>query len=99
MDLLGGLLGLPLAPLRGVVRLTEILHEQAERELRDSAAIRRELERAEEDRAAGRVSRQEEQRRQQRVVNRLAGQPGSDQQTAKTGDARGAGSRSERKEG
>lgn len=65
--------GLLFAPIRGVIRLGEILRDQAEDELRDRASIRRELEYVEEERSAGRISPEEAQYRQQRTINRLAG--------------------------
>ena len=43
MGLIGGLLGLPLAPVRGVVWLAERLHEQAEHELYDENKIQAQL--------------------------------------------------------
>ena len=43
MGLLTGLLTLPLAPVRGTVWIAERVAEQAERELGDETAIRRQL--------------------------------------------------------
>lgn len=43
MGLLTGLLTLPLAPVRGTVWIAERLIEEAERELGDETAIRRQL--------------------------------------------------------
>ncbi len=43
MGLLTGLLTLPLAPVRGAVWIAERVAEQAERELGDETAIRRQL--------------------------------------------------------
>ena len=47
---------LPLMRLRGFGRLAEMLHDQAERELRDPASVRRQLEQAEQARVAGEIS-------------------------------------------
>jgi len=47
---------LPLLPLLGVVRLAELLQEEAERELHDPARLRRQLEEAERMHAAGQIS-------------------------------------------
>jgi len=47
MGLLTGLLTLPLAPIRGTVWIAERLMEQAERELDEGQAIRRQLAEAE----------------------------------------------------
>jgi Gas vesicle protein G len=56
MDLLTLLFRLPIMPLRGFVRLAAILHEQAERELRDPASVRRQLEEAQEAHTSGEMS-------------------------------------------
>jgi hypothetical protein len=43
MGVISGLLTLPLAPVRGVAWIAEVLHEETERRLYDEDAIRREL--------------------------------------------------------
>ena len=53
MGLLTGLLGLPLAPVRGTVAIAEQLRRQAEQELNDPRRVRAELEAVERARAAG----------------------------------------------
>ena len=75
MDLLTMLFRLPLMPLRGFVRLAEILHDQAERELRDPASVRRQLERAEKAHAAGEISEEELARMQAQAIDRLLPAP------------------------
>ncbi len=50
---------LPLLPLRAVVRLAEVIEEEAERTLYTPATIRRELEQIEQSRAAGEISDEE----------------------------------------
>ncbi len=50
---------LPLLPLRAVVRLAEVIEEEAERTLYDPATIRRELEQIEQSRAAGGIPDEE----------------------------------------
>ena len=50
---------LPLLPARAVVRLAEIIQDEAERTLADPATIRRELEQIEQARASGEVSGEE----------------------------------------
>ncbi|MBB5138610.1 hypothetical protein HNP84_008364 [Thermocatellispora tengchongensis] len=62
------ILGFPLAPIRGVIKLGELLQEQVERELRDPAAVRRRLEEIEQARAAGRISAEEEAEAVNRVL-------------------------------
>lgn len=56
MNLLTLLFRLPLMPLRGFMQLAEMLHDQAEQELRDPAAVRRQLEETEQARVAGEMS-------------------------------------------
>lgn len=73
MGLVSLVLGLPFAPVRGVIALGEMIQEQVERELYDPASVRRELEAAEEARAAGRITAEEEAEIQRRVLGRMTG--------------------------
>ena len=50
---------LPLLPVQAVIRLAEVIRDQAERELHDPAAVRRQLEEAQEARVSGEISDQE----------------------------------------
>jgi hypothetical protein len=59
VGLLTGLLGLPLAPVRGVAWLSEQIRDHAEEQLYDPVRIRAELERADEARRAGEISEEE----------------------------------------
>lgn len=69
MGLLSMPLRLPLLPVTGLVRLAEVLAEQAESELQN--AIRRQLEEAEFARASGQASDEEIARLEQEAVERL----------------------------
>jgi hypothetical protein len=71
MGLITGLLGLPLAPLRGTLAVAEQVHQQAEREFYDPTAIRAELERVEQLREAGEVSEDEATAWEDELVERL----------------------------
>ncbi|MFD4248123.1 gas vesicle protein GvpG [Amycolatopsis thermoflava] len=71
MGLLSGILGLPLLPVRGVIQLGELIQRRVNEELAAPASIRRELEAAEEKRAAGEISPEEEAEVQQQVLRRL----------------------------
>ncbi|WP_280434017.1 gas vesicle protein GvpG [Nocardia carnea] len=75
MGLLTSLLSLPLAPVRGVIRLGELIQEQVEQQLHDPAVIRRELDELDEAAAAGRLSEQEYRQAQQQVLNRMISRP------------------------
>jgi len=71
MNPLSLILGLPTLPLRGVIRLGQMIQQQAERELHDPAAARRQLEATEAERAEGRASESDEARAEQQVLNRM----------------------------
>lgn len=67
---------LPLMPLQGIIRLAEVIGDQAERELHDPARVRRELEAAERDRAAGKISDEDVSRVEEQATSSLiAGRP------------------------
>ena len=51
-----GLFRLPLLPVRGVIKLGELIQKEVEQELYDPARIRRELEEAERRHDAGEIS-------------------------------------------
>jgi gas vesicle protein GvpG len=67
------LLRLPFLPLQGVIKLGELVGEQADRELHDPAAVRRRLEEAEEERGSGEVSEQDVAEVEREAVGRLGG--------------------------
>lgn len=71
MGLVSGLLLLPLAPVRGVVWLGEQLEREAERQWSDPALVRRELAEVEAAYAAGDLTEQERDERQDELVARL----------------------------
>lgn len=71
MGLLTLLLGLPLAPFRGVIKLGEVIQDRVNAELTDVSSARHELEAAEEAREAGEISAQEEADVQHDVVDRM----------------------------
>lgn len=77
MGLLGLIAGLPLAPVRGVISLGRIVSDEAERQLYDPAAIRRQLEEIAESRDAGALSAEEAAQLEYEVVQRLIWQPGT----------------------
>jgi uncharacterized membrane protein len=59
MELLTLLFRLPFLPVQGVIKLGELIQEEAERQLRDPARIRRELEDAERRHQAGEITDEE----------------------------------------
>lgn len=62
---------LPILPVQAVVRLAQIIEEEAEKTFYDPATIRRELEEIERARAAGDISEEEAAQLQNEVVARL----------------------------
>jgi hypothetical protein len=63
----------PLAPIRGVIALGEVLQRQAEKELYSPANTRRQLEELQEARERGEISADEEEEAQERILQtRLA---------------------------
>lgn len=62
---------LPLLPVQGVIRLAELLQEEAERQLYDPSSVRREVEEAERQREAGEISEDEMAERQEEALGRI----------------------------
>ncbi|MFC8662936.1 gas vesicle protein GvpG [Streptomyces sp. NPDC057199] len=71
MGLLSGLIGLPLAPLRGVGWVLEQVVQEAERQYADPAPIHRELAELEADLLAGRITEEEFGLREDELLDRL----------------------------
>lgn len=71
MGLVSGILGLPFAPVRAVISLGELIKRRVDEEIADPASVRRQLEAAEEARAAGEISADEEAEMQQQALDRL----------------------------
>lgn len=75
MGLLSAVLGLPLAPVRGVIKLGELVQRQVEEELYHPASVRRDLEEIERKRETGELSAEEEADLQEEVLDRVIEQP------------------------
>ncbi|WP_395107165.1 gas vesicle protein GvpG [Actinomadura sp. SCN-SB] len=73
MGMATGLLTLPLAPVRGVVWLAEVLQEQAEARLYDPGRVAAEMRDIADAVAAGEMSEQEAAEREEELVRRLTG--------------------------
>jgi cytochrome c-type biogenesis protein CcmI len=71
MGFFTGLLTLPLAPMRGVVWLAEQIREQAEQQMYDPAAVRRQLAEVDRARAAGELSDDEAAELEDELLSRL----------------------------
>jgi cytochrome c-type biogenesis protein CcmH/NrfG len=68
MGLWSGIAMLPLAPVRGVVRLAEVIQQQVDQELHNPARTRRQLEELEEARERGEISADEEKQVQKQIL-------------------------------
>jgi hypothetical protein len=71
MGLISGLLTLPLAPVRGVAWVAEIVAEEAERELEEAQSPERALEELEALRATGEISDEEAAEREGELIDQL----------------------------
>lgn len=67
------ILTLPVAPVRGVIWLGELIQDQVEQKMRDPALMRRELEAIDAAAAAGQLSEEERRQAQQAVLDRMTG--------------------------
>ena len=68
MGLFSGIAKLPLAPVRGVVALAEVIARQVEQEMHNPANTRRQLEALEEARERGEITADEEREMQQQIL-------------------------------
>jgi|RhiMetdeSRZDD1v2_1073273.scaffolds.fasta_scaffold185150_3 hypothetical protein len=71
MGVFSAVAGLPLAPVRMLLALADVLEAEAERQLYDPARVRRELEEIEATQEMGAVSPEEAGRQTQRALDRL----------------------------
>ncbi|QHE67026.1 gas vesicle protein GvpG [Rhodococcus sp. WAY2] len=71
MGLLSFVFTLPLAPVRGVISLAEVIQRQVEQEMHNPATARRELEELEEARERGDITAEEEEQAQQAILDRM----------------------------
>ncbi|MGZ8742896.1 MAG: gas vesicle protein GvpG [Nocardioides sp.] len=71
MGLITGLLGLPVAPLRGAVWAAEQVRQQAEEEFYDPARIKAQLEEVDRAQSAGELSDDEATAIEDELVERL----------------------------
>jgi len=71
MGLITGLLGLPLAPLRGTIAAADQIRKQAEEEFYDPATIRAALEDVDRRRASGELTEEEAVAWEDELIERL----------------------------
>jgi hypothetical protein len=75
MGLLTGLLGLPLAPVRGTIAVADQVLRQAEEEYYDPVRIRQQLEEVDRQRQAGEISEEDAIAWEDELVERLMNRP------------------------
>lgn len=68
MGIFTGIVLLPLAPVRGVVKVAEVIQRQVEQELHNPARTRRQLEELDEARERGDISPDEETKLQKEIL-------------------------------
>lgn len=78
MGLFTGLLGLPLAPLRGVLWVAEQLESEADRQMNDPAVIRQKIDEVEQAFERGEIGEDERDEQQEELLGRLVGRRGGD---------------------
>ena len=77
---------LPLLPAQAFIRLAEVIQEEAERELYDPAAVRRQLEEVEDKLASGEISGEEAAEAEDEAVGRLVRPASAGADTTAEGD-------------
>jgi hypothetical protein len=73
MDLVTMTVGLPFAPLKGLLALARVLEEEGEKELYSPNRVRRQLEEIEEQQSNQALSDEDAEERKQQAVTRLVG--------------------------
>jgi Gas vesicle protein G len=71
VDLVSLIVGLPFAPLRGLVALAEVIADEAERQRYDPREVRRAVEQIEAAEAAHELSPEEAANMKEQALNRL----------------------------
>ena len=73
MDLVTMTVGLPFAPLKGLLALARVLEEEGEKELYSPNRVRRELEEIEQAQSDQALSDEDAEIRKQQAVTRIVG--------------------------
>ncbi|TSD49020.1 gas vesicle protein G [Rhodococcus sp. KBS0724] len=73
MGIFSAVVGLPLAPVRGVLWIADIVRQQVEEEMYSPTAIRSQLEEIEEKRAAQEISDEEAKNAEAEILDRVTG--------------------------
>lgn len=79
MGIFTAILGLPLAPVRGVMWISEIVRRQVEEELYSPAALRRRLEAIDEARSSGELSEEEAALAEKQILDSMTHRKGADE--------------------
>ena len=81
MNIVTAVVGLPLAPLRGLIAVARVLRDEAEREMYDPTEQRRKLEDVQDAVESGDLSPEEGERAEHEIIGRLTGATNPRQQT------------------
>ncbi|MFE5288732.1 gas vesicle protein GvpG [Nocardia sp. NPDC056611] len=73
MGLFSSIFSLPLAPVRGVIWVGELIQDQVERQLHDPVALRSELEEIDSAAASGELSAEQAEQAQRAALDRMTG--------------------------
>ncbi|GAA3646708.1 hypothetical protein GCM10022224_006890 [Nonomuraea antimicrobica] len=76
MGLISLLFGWPVAPVKGVIKLGELIQKQVEREVRDPVVVRHRLEEIERLKAVGAMSEQDAAREMELLLQQMTGRSG-----------------------
>jgi hypothetical protein len=68
MGIFSSIVTWPLAPVRGVMTIGELIQRRADQEMNNPATTRKQLEELEEARESGEISREEEDRAQDEII-------------------------------
>ena len=85
MGVVSNILMWPLAPVRGVIALGEVIQRRVEQEMHNPAATRRQLEALQEARERGEMSAEEEDRAQKEILDAMIARGAADKKTTEDG--------------
>ncbi|GAB2641812.1 gas vesicle protein GvpG [Prescottella soli] len=78
MGIFTAIFGLPLAPVRGVMWISEIVRRQVEEEMYSPAALRRRLEEVDDARSSGQLSEEEAALAEKQILDSMTHPEGAD---------------------
>jgi hypothetical protein len=85
MGVVSNILLWPLAPVRGVIALGELIQRRVDEEMRNPAMARKQLEELEDARNRGEMSAEEETRAQKEILGAMIAPGAADKKTTEDG--------------